>query len=57
MVSGRHEVVVVANEIRGLSQTFYREKLHEKHFGYKDLESFMQGFWETWVCSKGGSEK
>ena len=38
---------------RGFSQAFYREKLHEKHFGYKDLESFMQGFWETWACSKG----
>ena len=38
---------------RGFSQTFYREKVHEKHFGYKDLEAFMQGFWETWACSKG----
>ena len=38
---------------RGLSQTFYREKMHEKHFGFKDLEAFMQGFWETWACSKG----
>ena len=38
---------------RGFSQTFYREKVHEKHFGFKDLESFMQGFWEPWACSKG----
>lgn len=38
---------------RGFSQAFYREKLHEKHYGYKDLESFMQGFWESWACSKG----
>ena len=38
---------------RGFSQTFYREKVHEKHFGFKDLESFMQGFWEMWACSKG----
>ncbi|KAL2038628.1 hypothetical protein N7G274_008676 [Stereocaulon virgatum] len=36
----------------GFSQSFYREKLHEKHFGFKDLESFMQGFWEPWACSK-----
>ena len=38
---------------RGFSQAFYREKIHEKHFGYKDLESFMVGFWETWATSKG----
>ena len=42
-------------ERRGFSQAFYREKLHEKHFGFKDLESFMVGFWEEWACSKGGS--
>ncbi|KAI9721845.1 MAG: hypothetical protein M1812_002181 [Candelaria pacifica] len=36
----------------GLSQAFYREKLHESHYGYKDIESFMKGFWETWACSK-----
>lgn len=38
---------------RGFSQAFYREKIHEKHFGFKDLESFMTGFWETWSTSKG----
>ena len=38
---------------RGLSQAFYREKLHEKHYGYPDLESFMVGFWEGWATSKG----
>lgn len=38
---------------RGFSQTFYREKLHETHFGFKDLESFIVGFWEAWACSKG----
>ena len=38
---------------RGFSQAFYREKVHEKHFGFKDLESFMVGFWETWATSKG----
>ena len=37
---------------RGFSQAFYRERLHEKHFGYKDLESFIAGFWEKWACSK-----
>ncbi|KAI9701191.1 MAG: hypothetical protein M1836_001860 [Candelina mexicana] len=36
----------------GFSQAFYREKLYESHYGYKDLESFMKGFWETWACSK-----
>ena len=40
-------------ENRGFSQAFYREKVHEKHFGYKDLESFMVGFWEAWATSKG----
>ena len=38
---------------RGFSQAFYREKVHEKHFGFKDLESFMVGFWEAWSTSKG----
>ena len=38
---------------RGFSQTFYRERLHEKHYGYPDLESFMVGFWEGWATSKG----
>ena len=38
---------------RGFSQAFYRQRLHEKHYGFKDLESFMQGFWEAWACSKG----
>ncbi|MCJ1476168.1 hypothetical protein MMC13_004833 [Lambiella insularis] len=40
----------------GFSQAFYREQLHETHYGYKDLESFMQGFWESWACSKGKLE-
>ena len=38
---------------RGFSQAFYREKLHEKHYGFPDLESFMVGFWEAWAISKG----
>jgi hypothetical protein len=38
---------------RGFSQSFYREKLHEKHFGFPDLEAFLVGFWEAWACSKG----
>ena len=41
--------------IRGFSQAFYREKLHEKHFGSPDLESFLIDFWEAWACSKGPS--
>ena len=36
----------------GFSQTFYRKKLFEIHYGYKTLEEFMVGFWETWSCSK-----
>lgn len=40
---------------RGFSQAFYREKLHEKHYGYPDLESFIVGFWEGWATSKGTS--
>jgi len=36
----------------GFSQTFYREKLHEKHYGFKDLEDFMVSFWEAWALSK-----
>lgn len=36
----------------GFSQAFYREKLHEKHFGAKSLEEFMRSFWETWALSK-----
>jgi homoserine acetyltransferase len=36
----------------GFSQAFYREKLHEKALGFKDLEDFMVNFWETWALSK-----
>ena len=36
----------------GFSQTFYREKLHEKCYGAKDLEDFMVTFWEGWALSK-----
>lgn len=36
----------------GFSQSFYREKLHEKFYGAKDLEDFMVNFWETWALSK-----
>ncbi|KAI0525381.1 Alpha/Beta hydrolase protein [Xylaria bambusicola] len=31
----------------GFSQTFYREKVYETHLGFKDLDSFMVGFWEA----------
>ena len=34
------------------SQTFYREKLYEKFYGAKDLEAFLQSFWEGWALSK-----
>ncbi|KAL9628628.1 MAG: hypothetical protein Q9164_007198 [Protoblastenia rupestris] len=36
----------------GFSQAFYREKLHEKFYGAKDLEEFMVNFWEAWALSK-----
>ena len=37
----------------GLSQSFYRAKLYETHYGYKDLEEFMKGFWEGYFLTKG----
>jgi len=36
----------------GFSQSFYREKLHEKFYDAKDLEDFMVNFWESWALSK-----
>lgn len=36
----------------GFSQSFYREKLHEKFYGAKDLEDFLVSFWEAWALSK-----
>ncbi|RMZ81792.1 hypothetical protein DV738_g2049, partial [Chaetothyriales sp. CBS 135597] len=36
----------------GFSQAFYRERLHEKVYGAKDLEDFMVSFWEKWALSK-----
>ncbi|KAG9959417.1 homoserine acetyltransferase, partial [Aureobasidium melanogenum] len=36
----------------GFSQAFYREKLFESALGYKDLETFMTDFWESWALSK-----
>ncbi len=36
----------------GFSQTFYRQKLHEKVYGATSLEDFMVSFWETWARSK-----
>ncbi|KAJ6121042.1 hypothetical protein N7523_005322 [Penicillium sp. IBT 18751x] len=36
----------------GFSQAFYRHKLYESALGYRDLEDFMQNFWEKWACSK-----
>lgn len=38
---------------RGFSQAFYREKLYETALGFKDLEDFLQNFWEAWALSKG----
>ena len=58
MLDGKASVVrsilrLILLSKRGFSQAFYREKLHEKHYGYPDLESFMVGFWEGWATSKG----
>ncbi|KAM3068705.1 hypothetical protein ACMFMG_010882 [Clarireedia jacksonii] len=36
----------------GFSQAFYREKIYQSHLGFKDLEDFMQNFWEAWGLSK-----
>ncbi|KAL4893803.1 Alpha/Beta hydrolase protein [Aspergillus ambiguus] len=36
----------------GFSQAFYRERLYETVLGFKDLEDFMQNFWEKWALSK-----
>ncbi|EAW07293.1 homoserine acetyltransferase family protein [Aspergillus clavatus NRRL 1] len=36
----------------GFSQAFYREKLYESVLGFKNLEDFMQNFWEKWGLSK-----
>lgn len=36
----------------GFSQTFYRLELYKKHYGAKDLEDFLQSFWEQWALSK-----
>ncbi|KAL3482012.1 Alpha/Beta hydrolase protein [Aspergillus californicus] len=36
----------------GFSQAWYREKLYETALGFKDLEDFMQNFWEAWALSK-----
>jgi hypothetical protein len=40
----------------GFSQAFYRAKLYESVLGFKDLEDFMENFWETWALSKGMSK-
>ncbi|TGO43521.1 hypothetical protein BOTNAR_3541g00010 [Botryotinia narcissicola] len=36
----------------GFSQAFYREELFKTVLGFKDLEDFMQNFWEKWALSK-----
>ena len=33
----------------GLSQAFYREKLHEKHFDGQGIDEFMVSFWDGWA--------
>ncbi|KAI4719986.1 homoserine O-acetyltransferase [Aureobasidium sp. EXF-10727] len=36
----------------GFSQAFYRQQLYTSILGFKDLETFMTDFWETWALSK-----
>ncbi|KOS19905.1 Homoserine O-acetyltransferase [Escovopsis weberi] len=36
----------------GMSQDFYRQELHVRDLGYKDLEDFLVNFWESWALSK-----
>ncbi|KKZ65104.1 homoserine O-acetyltransferase [[Emmonsia] crescens] len=36
----------------GMSQTFYRQRLHETVLGFKDLEDFMVNFWEAFFLAK-----
>ncbi|EEQ86808.2 hypothetical protein RJZ56_005606 [Blastomyces dermatitidis] len=36
----------------GMSQTFYRQRLHESILGFKDLEDFMVNFWEAFFLTK-----
>lgn len=36
-----------------MSQTFYRQRLHETVLGFKDLEDFMVNFWEAFFLAKG----
>ncbi|KAF5873380.1 putative homoserine acetyltransferase family protein [Botrytis fragariae] len=36
----------------GFSQAFYRKELFKTVLGFKDLEDFMQNFWEKWALSK-----
>ncbi|KAF4548626.1 Alpha/beta hydrolase fold-containing protein 14 [Elsinoe fawcettii] len=40
----------------GFSQTFYRQKLYETELGYKDLNDFLEKFWEAWALSKGRTQ-
>lgn len=39
----------------GFSQPFYRHQVYRtaETLGFKDLEDFMVGFWETWALDKG----
>ncbi|TIC90094.1 Homoserine O-acetyltransferase [Colletotrichum higginsianum] len=36
----------------GFSQAFYRHEVYKEHYQAKDLEDFMQNFWEKWALSK-----
>ncbi|KAK7747453.1 hypothetical protein SLS53_001708 [Cytospora paraplurivora] len=36
----------------GLSQAFYRKKIHERLLGYESLDEFLIEFWEKWALSK-----
>ncbi|KAK2029593.1 alpha/beta-hydrolase [Colletotrichum zoysiae] len=36
----------------GFSQTFYRKEVYKEHYKSRDLEDFLQSFWEKWALSK-----
>ncbi|OHW97724.1 homoserine o-acetyltransferase [Colletotrichum incanum] len=36
----------------GFSQAFYRQEVYKEHYKSKDLEDFLQNFWEKWALSK-----
>lgn len=46
-------MIAIENLILTKLQAFYREELFKTVLGFKDLEDFIQNFWEKWALSKG----